>query len=326
MVFWRQDTTAAINAAYAKLQVTEAGLGATPGFISRTADYAAGAWNYDNQLLSLVATPLKGKTVLDFGAKYGHTIPLLFALGAAGVIAVDVEDEYLNTGKSVLGATYAKSQYLRSERGLLQLQPQTVDLVIVNEVISHINFAYLETFYSEVARILRLKGHVLISDGNNLANEAMRNGLPDVWDAWENGPQGRKTERDVVAVPYIERRARIARQRQPALTESEIDYLAKNTSSLFGEMLANTIDEFSATKKLIERPYRYGTCPTNPGPGGVVMERPFHPADVIRSLEANALTAKQVFHPQYHEAIKTLPADADLTGAFSMFQILGERP
>ncbi len=326
MAFWRQDKNAAITAAYAKLQASEANLGATPGFIGRTADYAAGAWNYDHQLISLVPGSLKGKAVLDFGAKYGHTIPLLFALGAQSVIAVDVEDEYLSAGNSVFGAIYASSQHLRSERGLLQLQPQTVDLVIVNEVISHINFAYLETFYSEVARILRPKGHVLISDGNNLANETMRKGLPDVWDAWENGPQGRKTERDVVAVPYIERRARIARQRQPSLTDSEIDCLAKNTSGLFGEMLANTIDEFAKTKMLIERPYRYATCPTNPGPGGVVMERPFHPADVVRSLEANALTAKQVFHPQYNDAIKALPPNADLTGAFSMFQILGERP
>ncbi len=316
----------AISAAYRDLQSREGALGATPGFVSRTADYAAGAWGYDEQLLDLIPAPLAGMTVLDYGAKYGHTAPVFLARGAKRVIAVDVEDEYLEAGAKVLGTVFPQVQYLRSERGMLALQPETVDLILVNEVISHINPAYLENFYADCARVLTPGGFLLISDGNNLANVPMRAGLPDIWDAWENGPEGRKTERDVVAIPYIQRRANIISKRHPGLAADKIDYLARNTSGLFGEGLLAAVDAYVRTGSLTERPYRYGTCPTNPGPGGVVMERAFWPTDVARALELQALTAKQVFHSQYAEAIKSLPQGTDLTGTFSMFQILAQKP
>jgi hypothetical protein len=169
-----------------------------------------------------------------------------------------------------------------------------VDFVLINEVISHVNPGYLETVYAEVARILKPNGIVLISDGNNIANEACREELVPLYEMWENGPDGSKTPRDTVTESYYTRRKNIIQSRYPSLESARVDYLAKNTSGLFGQILLEAIDEYVTTGELILRPYRRGVYPTNPGPPGVVMERGFHPLQVIFSLDSYGISGQQI--------------------------------
>lgn len=253
-----------------------------------------GIWKSYDRLLDLVPRPLAGGTAVDIGCKYGHALPLFLCRGAAKAVGIDVVDEYLETGRRLLGARYPGLEFAKSDEGLLPLRSASADLVLVNEVISHVNPMFLENLYAEIARILKPGGHVLISDGNNIANDECRRALADVYDAWENGPAGRRTDRDVVTTSFLDRRRKIIRERHVGLDESKVEYLARNTSGLFGPILERIVDEFVRTGTLNERPYRPGTCPTNPGPGGEVMERGFYPQQVEMALAAYGIRASQV--------------------------------
>lgn len=268
-----------------------------PNFHSVDADYAAGfRWRFDKSLIDLVPGGVANRVILDFGAKYGHAAPLFLTLGATATIHVDVIEDYVEFGRKIIGALYPdRTTFMRVDGCFLDLPQNSVDVIVVNEVISHINPAYLDTFYSEAARILAPGGYLLISDGNNWANDWVRSVLPNLWDAWENGPKGRKTDRDVVTESYLELRRAIARSTYPGLEPAAADRFARNTSGMFGDELVAALNKFAEQGVLIERPYRYGTVCTNPGPGGTVMERPFHPDDVVRALELHALDAKQVW-------------------------------
>lgn len=291
------NTTIVIEREY--LRVTQFAKNFEPpeNFHTVNADYAAGfRWRFDNSLVELIPGGITDRVVLDFGAKYGHSAPLFLALGAKATIHVDVVEEYVEFGRKIIGALYPDQvTFLRVDSCYLDLPKDSVDVIIVNEVISHINPAYLEIFHAEAARVLAPGGYILISDGNNWANPWVRSVLPELWDAWENGPKGRKTDRDVVSEPYVEKRRIIARKARPDLDEAMVERFARNTSGMFGPALLAALSDFADKGILTERPYRYGTVCTNPGPGGTVMERPFHPDDVVRALELHALEAKQVW-------------------------------
>ena len=135
----------------------------------------------------------------------------------------------------------------------------------------------------------------MISDGNNIANAACRQDLVNLYDAWENGPAGRSTGRDVVDEPFAELRRRLIAGRHPSMPDDTLDYLARHTSGLFGDYLMQIVDRYLAGGEFIERPYRRGICPTNPLDGGAVMEFGFHPQQVELELAAYGIAARQVF-------------------------------
>jgi SAM-dependent methyltransferase len=254
-------------------------------------------WKDYARLLDLVPAGLVGGTVVDVGCKYGHVAPLFLARGARETIGIDVIEDYLATARRIVGTIYPGTRFMRSEQGYLPVPSDTVDLVFVNEVISHVNPMYLPNLYSEIGRILRPGGYVLISDGNNIANADCRLDLVNVYDARENGPAGRKTGRDIVDEPFIDIRRRIIRERLPSLPAEKVDYLARNTSGLFGDHLLKIIDRYAAGGDFTERPYRRGVCPTNPLDGGTVMEFGFHPRQVELELDAFGIEARQILPP-----------------------------
>lgn len=251
-------------------------------------------WKGYAWLLDLVPAGVSGRTAVDIGCKYGHALPLLFARGAKKCVGVDVIDEYVNTAQRIVGAIYPETSFVKSEHGYVPLPPDSADFVLVNEVISHVNPSHLPTLYAEIARILRPDGYLMISDGNNVANDECRRDLINLYDAWENGPPGRNTGRDVVDEPFLHLRRRLIAERHPALSPDKIDYLARNTSGLFGEYFLQTVDRYVATGTLIERPYRRGLCPTNPMDGGTVMEFGFDPRQVELELACYGIVAHQV--------------------------------
>ncbi|MFN7622276.1 MAG: methyltransferase domain-containing protein, partial [Acidobacteriota bacterium] len=50
----------------------------------------------------------------------------------------------------------------QTQLGLIPLQAESVDFVLINEVISQVNFVYLNTVFREIFRVLRLSGVVRI--------------------------------------------------------------------------------------------------------------------------------------------------------------------
>jgi SAM-dependent methyltransferase len=262
-------------------------------FLEITRQFAAGLWREYLTVLEAVPESLTGKNVIDFGCKFGHLIPLLVALGCKDPVGLDAEPEYVAAGDTVFGALYPGARILQTELGYMPLQPETADLIVMNEVISHVNPAYLDTVWSEAARVLRRGGMILISDGNNAMNEENRRCLPDLYAKWENGPAGARTDRDVVTTPFLEQRRRLIASRHPSLSASAIEYAALNTSGLFGDWFLRVVDEYAKTGVLVRRPYRPGMCPTNPI-GGYVMERAFDPLHLMHVLSEYGFRAEPI--------------------------------
>jgi SAM-dependent methyltransferase len=271
---------------------------APPNFVELSRLFARDAiWKSYDSLLAGLPVDLAGGTAVDIGCKYGHALPVFLCRGAARAIGIDVVDEYLEAGRRFLGAVYPAIGFEKSDEGMLPLAPSSIDFVLVNEVISHVNPMFLDNLYAEIGRVLKPGGHVLISDGNNIANAECRRALVELYDAWENGPVGRRTDRDTVTTSFLDRRRGMIAARHPDLPGDRREYLAKNTSGLFGERFDRTVDAYVLTGKLVERPYRPGVFPTNPGAGGEVMERGFHPRQVEMSLAEIGIRAHQVRPP-----------------------------
>lgn len=284
-----------IQAEYERLKALSAAPGVSDHFRQFSALFAdQQIWKSYVWLLDLIPKQLAGLDVVDIGCKYGHLIPLLLAKGARSAVGVDVDESYLRTAREVIAANWPESSFVKSERGFLPIKSDSVDIVIINEVISHVNPGYLPTMYSEIARILRVGGYVIISDGNNIANDECRDDLVNVYDAWENGPEGRKTGRDVVEGAYIELRKQRIKGWHPELSADKVDYLAQTTSGLFGQDLKTMVERYVSGAEFVERRYRRGDCPTNPGDEGVMMEYGFYPQQVEMALAMYGIRAHQL--------------------------------
>ncbi|ROT44020.1 class I SAM-dependent methyltransferase [Pusillimonas sp. NJUB218] len=244
-----------------------------------------------------LAPSVAGSVVVDIGCKFGHALPLFHSMGATSCIGVDVDDGYLSAGNAAFAAIEFPAGLVKSDDGYLPIESESVDFVLVNEVISHVNPIYLDTLYSEISRVLKVGGHILIADGNNRANTSCVTDLRKLFVSWERGPKGVNTGRDVVSEPFRDRRRDIIAKLCPQLSVTDLEYLADNTSGLFGDRLAIEVGKYLRKDGWVARPYRPGLCPTNPGPGGVVMERAFHPMQVELALAEFGIDARQV-HPR----------------------------
>ena len=187
--------------------------------------------------------------------------------------------------------------FVASGDGYLPLDPASIDFVLMREMISHVNPTVLPIVWSELSRVLKPGGVVVISDGNNLDYPRMRKELHELFAAWENGPDGVKTSRDVVITSYRQRRVDEIHKIYPDLNEQRVGELADNTSGLWGETFRQAVHQAVHQGSLVRRPYRRDICPTNPDDTGVVMERPFRPQHVICELEGHGLKA-QVVRPR----------------------------
>lgn len=254
-----------------------------------------GLWKAYLDILRLARPSFAGCVVVDIGCKYGHVLPLFYAMGAHNCIGVDVEDEYLRIGNTAFDAIGFPARLVKSDEAYLPIESDSVDFVLVNEVISHVNPTFLDTLYTEIARILKPGGTVLISDGNNRANAGCVSDLHQLYIAWENGPVGTNTGRDVVDTVYRDFRRHMIAVHNPELTGEVLDYLADNTSGLFGDRLLIEVGKYLRKEGWVERAYRPGICPTHPGSGGVVMERAFHPVQVELALAEVGIQAIQVY-------------------------------
>src|SRR5579871_3226894 len=143
-----------IQTEYKRLKEESRRRGAAEHFMSFSVLFAdQQIWKSYRSLLDLVPKSLEGRDVVDIGCKYGHVMPLFFAEGVRSAIGVDVEDVYLKSASEIIGAIWPQARFKKSEQGFLPIESDSVDFVLVNEVISHVNPGYLPTLFSEIARI-----------------------------------------------------------------------------------------------------------------------------------------------------------------------------
>jgi len=231
----------------------------------------------------------EGKRVLDLGCGYGLLAPILLGLGATSYVGVDVlaglsDARTLFAGRPV--------QLVEPEAGYLPVQPQTIDIAIVNEVVSHIPKAHLPIVYDELWRVLASGGTLFVSDGNGLHSKSyIHKTLLPLYAALENGPDGVQVGGPPFPVTvgrcFLSQRKDMIRAWHPDLEPGTIEYIAKNTAGLHTDYFRQTVDRFVATGELIRRPYERGFVPVVPSTG-VVEERGFFPEQIALELRSRA--------------------------------------
>jgi 2-polyprenyl-3-methyl-5-hydroxy-6-metoxy-1,4-benzoquinol methylase len=256
-----------------------------PDVISQISAWQKGTWkNYLDNVLKQIPLSFQDKTVVDFGCKYGLLFPLLFEAGVKRVIGIEHLDWIIQEGKKLCEWYGINAEFMKAEDGYVALQPETVDIIIMNEVISHIPPTVLPTVYSEAARILAPGGVLFISDGNNLGYPPyFDERLIPLYEALERGPDGTKIEDLVVKVCFMNQRKAMIQKYYPDLSEEQLDHLSENTFRLFGERLHEEIERYIHTGELIRRPYRKGMAPAYPD-SGMLEERGFYPEQVVFEL------------------------------------------
>jgi SAM-dependent methyltransferase len=283
------DAKAKINQVYAGLYDNAVAEGAGRKFERMSERYRDGHWERTVRKLGLFSRSLSGGTFVDFGCKFGHLTPLLKELGAAQVISVDVDEEYLSDGERFIGKLFG-SRYVKSDDCYLDIPSNSVDFILVNEVISHINPSLLDIFYSECARIMKVGGELVISDGNNFSHYQTRCDLIDWYSLWDGGTSKEFGESNYEKQRFVMLRRAFKERRLP---EDQLKYYAHNTAGLFGERLVETVRRALDEGVFTERPHRPGIPPIHPV-YGVAMERAFYPLQVEMSLRTYGMKTEQV--------------------------------
>lgn len=267
--------------------------GAPAALQEQSERFATGWRSYRDEVLARLPVSLTGRVVADLGCKFGHLAPLVLESGAARFVGIDVTQSYLDAARELLAPFGERVSFARADpRGYLPLESESVDVVLVIEVISHIAPSSLDTLLAELARVVRKDGWLLISDGNNARYPGYVESLRPFWEAWENGPDGVQTAREVVDRCYRSLRRDWIAANLPELDAERAAYLARNTSGLHGEFFHEVARRYAETGELVERPYRPGQVPVHPE--GFVMERAFPPQQVVLALEEHGFAARQV--------------------------------
>lgn len=263
--------------------------------ITRFKEFRNGGWRPHFNVIVSSAFSFKDKVVVDFGCKYGQSAPIFLMLGAAKVIGIDVEPGYITNAEKIIRGRYPdRVEFFQSEGTMIPLQPETVDFVYMNEVISHINPQYLDMVFLEVSRILKKGGRLYISDGNNIENPGRVSELLELWERFENGPDGSEINGEKMGTSYRTQRKKLIAERYPELSEDKLDLMSADTSGLFGDTLVKVADLYMRTGELIRRPYRRGICPTHPGKSGVVIEMGFYPLEVEFKLKKCGFRSERI--------------------------------
>lgn len=275
-----------IEAEYQTLYDDARSKGATEKFTRFSQRCATGHWRDYVGKFDFFTRSLKGAVFVDFGCKFGHITPILKQLGVDQVYSVDVDPEHLDQGAKFIGQRYG-SIYVESQDCMVNIPSNVADMILVNEVISHINPAILDTFYQEMCRILKPGGEIIISDGNNYANFNTYSDLIDWYLLWEHGKSKEFGDKN-----YSTSRRAIVRKAVPGLTNLALDAIAENTAGLWGEKLIAAARGYEQGA-FQPRPIRVGVSPTHPTIG-VVMERGFFPVEVELALRRYGVDTLQL--------------------------------
>lgn len=200
----------------------------------------------------------KGKDakVLDLGCGFGLLSILLRLWGAREVIGYDLNTEKITLFKKLvqyLGEEVQNVKPLFGDSAKIDFPDQTFDVVIANEVLSHLRDC--DSSLQEVFRVLKPGGRFLIRDGNSslfLPGRMKRRGF---WKRVECGPVDPQWYRSTdLPLPYYEIRKRMIMEHFPQMDDERIEWLSKETAGMYGTEMIEAVKEFENNGKIIPRP------------------------------------------------------------------------
>ena len=113
----------------------------------------------EQRTLPPIMPPIKGLDVLDIGCGTGRWLKHIEHLAPASLTGTDVSDAMLERARAALAPTTALHL---SDSTTVPVADASIDLILASFVLSYL--ADLEVFADECVRILRLDGHLLLSD------------------------------------------------------------------------------------------------------------------------------------------------------------------
>jgi SAM-dependent methyltransferase len=253
------------------------------------------SWLRAKRQLFALAGGVHGKDVLDAGSGFGVVSHLAAAWGARSVHALEIYGPMTDSHRLIRAAHFPGHHpvhILRGDVSAMPLRRDSVDLVLSIEAISH--YFDITRFLDECARVLRPGGVLLISDGNNGANPAIRRFTEELWERFELGPCGALGTHHVDET-MTERRERLLRERFPRLDEPRVRALALATSGWDAARIERAVARHLAGGPAPDSHYRRGTCPRDPV-WGYWLERLFDPRGLACELANRGFQVRAVPH------------------------------
>ncbi|MDW8322403.1 MAG: methyltransferase domain-containing protein [Armatimonadota bacterium] len=243
-----------------------------------------------DDLLRVAALDIRGKTVLDAGCGFGRVSLVLAAMGAEKVYGVDIHLPWLKTFQQIIQDLHLEQTLIAEYKSVVDTgyAASKFDVVFSIEAVSHYND--VDTFFREMARVLKPGGVLLISDGNNGRNPRIARFTKQVWDRFENGPIG-EVHGHRVKQSYRDQRREIIAEQFPALSKEVADELARRTSYMTRYQIIEAVERYLATNVLPESWYDPNRCPVDPHTGALI-EQLCDPFDMARKMQRFGFRAK----------------------------------
>lgn len=242
-----------------------------------------------------LAGGVEGCDVLDAGSGFGSVSHLLASWGARRVYSAELHPPMVNTHRLLLESHFANLKQVQQVPGDVAtalLPPRTVDRVFSIEAVSH--YYDVPRFLDQCARVLRPRGVLLISDGNNGTNPKIRRETTMLWERLEKGPHGPFMTHEISETNF-ERRDRFMRERFPQLDAAARAALVPVTSGMGAGELTAAIQAYLADGTMPDAPYVSGTCPRDPH-WGYWVEWLFDPRGLAMELVNRGFDARAVPH------------------------------
>jgi SAM-dependent methyltransferase len=230
--------------------------------------------------------------VIDAGSGFGFTLIAVVLLGARLAQGVEINHGMVQTVETYMPLLPDDvRQRITVTEGTVHEMPYadgSADLVLSFEAISH--YRDVERFISEARRVLRSGGALLISDGNNGSNPLVRRGRSDIWQAFEQGPEGAQVHGHLVGVPYEQVRADLIAKQFPAISASDRRELARRTARYTSEQTAAAAQAYVEKGEMPDSLYRRGQLAF--ALDGTAMERLFSPHALAKQLDDSGFDAR----------------------------------
>ena len=247
------------------------------------------------QLMDLVGG-VRDRVIVDAGSGFGMVANLLASWGARRVCGLEVYTPMAQAHARINAAHFPflrdRVFVVRGDASRLPIRSGCADVVLSIEAISH--YYDVDAFLDECARVLKPGGHVVVSDGNNGANPAIRAHTRELWRRFELGPEGPFGDH-VVPEPMVRRRERVLRQAFPGLEEARVASLALVTSGMDRAQIVEAVGAHLSGGPAPAQAYAPGECPREPE-WGYVMEQLFDARDLAARLARRGFAARALPH------------------------------